>query len=52
VAFGGGAQGVDGIKYLAAAGGFTVLFVFILIVASAARVFIFNKSEPTGAPHE
>lgn len=43
VAFGGGAQGVEGIKYLAAAGGFTVLFVFILIVASAARVFVFNK---------
>jgi glycine betaine transporter len=48
VAFGGGAQGVEGIKYLAAAGGFTVLFVFILIVASAARVFVFNKGEPAG----
>ncbi|SNS27635.1 BCCT family transporter [Pseudomonas segetis] len=43
VAFGGGAQGVDGIKYLAAAGGFTVLFLFILIAASAARVFVFKK---------
>jgi choline-glycine betaine transporter len=48
VAFGGGAQGVEGIKYLAAAGGFTVLFVFILIVASAARVFVFNKGESAG----
>jgi choline-glycine betaine transporter len=62
VAFGGGAQGVDGIKYLAAAGGFTVLFLFILIVAAAARVFIFRKEDldgkvvdadmPEGAVHE
>ncbi|WP_116475595.1 BCCT family transporter [Zobellella maritima] len=43
VAFGGGAQGVDGIKYLAAAGGFTVLFLFVLIVASSIRVFITKK---------
>jgi choline-glycine betaine transporter len=48
VAFGGGAQGVDGIKYLAAAGGFTVLFLFILIVAAAARVFIFRKEDLDG----
>lgn len=40
VAFGGGAQGVDGIKYLAAAGGFAVVFLFVLILISAARVFI------------
>lgn len=40
VAFGGGAQGVDGIKFLAAAGGFTVLFLFALIVAAAAKTFI------------
>lgn len=46
VAFGGGAQGVDGIKFLAAAGGFTVLFLFILIVISAARVFIFGTRGP------
>ncbi len=44
VAFGGGAQGVDGIKYLAAAGGFTVLFLFALIVAAAARTFLFRSS--------
>ncbi|WP_375055878.1 BCCT family transporter [Zobellella sp. DQSA1] len=43
VAFGGGAQGVDGIKFLAAAGGFSVLFLFVLIVASGARVFITKK---------
>ncbi|WP_204524222.1 BCCT family transporter [Corticimicrobacter populi] len=40
VAFGGGAQGVDGIKFLAAAGGFCVLFLFILIVVSAIRLFV------------
>ncbi|WP_417331092.1 BCCT family transporter [Halomonas cupida] len=40
VAFGGGAQGVDGIKYLAAAGGFAVVFLFVLILISAAKVFI------------
>nr|WP_300314071.1 BCCT family transporter [Halomonas sp.] len=38
VAFGGGAQGVDGIKYLAAAGGFSVVFLFALILISAAKV--------------
>ncbi|MFP2769626.1 BCCT family transporter [Oceanisphaera sp. KMM 10153] len=43
-AFGGGAQGLDGIKYLAAAGGFTVLFLFVLILASCIRVFI-TKNE-------
>lgn len=48
VAYGGGAQGVEGIKYLAAAGGFSVLFLFILIVAAAARVFIFKRHEPNG----
>jgi choline-glycine betaine transporter len=48
VAFGGGAQGVDGIKYLAAAGGFTVLFLFVLILASGFRVFISHR-EDSGA---
>ena len=42
VAFGGGAQGVDGVKYLAACGGFVVLVVFILQVAAAIRVFFFD----------
>lgn len=40
VTFGGGEQGVDGIKYLAAAGGFVVLFVFVLIVMAAFREFV------------
>lgn len=44
VAFGGGAQGVDGIKFLAAAGGFSVLFVFALIVIAAARLFLSTKA--------
>ena len=43
VAFGGGAQGVDGVKYLAACGGFVVLIIFILQVASAIKLFFFDK---------
>ncbi|MFP2768580.1 BCCT family transporter [Oceanisphaera sp. KMM 10153] len=52
VAFGGGAQGVDGIKYLAAAGGFTVLFLFVLIVVSCVRVFITKKEVNGGEQPE
>lgn len=40
VAFGGGAQGIEGIKYLAAAGGFLVIFLFMLVVASALKTLI------------
>ncbi|MFC0269116.1 BCCT family transporter [Kushneria aurantia] len=40
VAFGGGAQGIDGIKFLAAAGGFLVIFLFALIVLGGARAMI------------
>lgn len=43
VAFGGGEQGVDGVKYLAACGGFAVLFVFVLQVASTFKVFFLDK---------
>ncbi|MDR1296499.1 MAG: BCCT family transporter [Deltaproteobacteria bacterium] len=43
VAFAGGVQGVDGVKYLAAAGGAMVLFVFILQVFSALKSFFFDK---------
>ncbi|HIX28726.1 MAG TPA: BCCT family transporter [Candidatus Blautia stercoravium] len=43
VAFGGGEQGVDGVKYLAACGGFAVLTIFILQVASAIKLFFFDK---------
>ncbi|MFR1807770.1 MAG: BCCT transporter, partial [Pygmaiobacter massiliensis] len=42
VAFGGGAQGVDGVKYLAACGGSVVLVVFILQMAATIRVFFFD----------
>ncbi len=44
-AFGGGAQGIDGIKYLAAAGGFCVLFVFALQLISVLKMFFFDKIE-------
>lgn len=43
-AFGGGAQGIDGIKYLAAAGGFCVLFIFILQLSSLVKIYL-SKSE-------
>ncbi len=42
-AFGGGEQGVDGVKQLAAAAGFVVLFVFTLQVASFIKVFFIDK---------
>ena len=42
VAFGGGAQGVDGVKYLAACGGFVVLAIFVLQVAAAIKVFFLD----------
>ena len=47
VAFGGGSQGVDGIKYLAAAGGSMVVILFILILMSAFKLFIYNKDTMT-----
>jgi choline-glycine betaine transporter len=45
VAYAGGAQGVDGVKFLAAAGGFMVLFIFVLQVFSAIKVFFIDKVE-------
>lgn len=45
VAFAGGEQGVDGVKYLAALGGSVVLFVFVLQVASAIKMFFIDKIE-------
>lgn len=41
-AFGGGEQGVQGVKDLAAAGGFVVLFIFILQVISAIKAFFID----------
>lgn len=45
VAYSGGVQGVDGVKYLAAAGGFMVLFIFVLQVISAIKMFFIDKIE-------
>ncbi|MFZ3579056.1 BCCT family transporter [Virgibacillus sp. DJP39] len=45
VAFAGGVQGVDGVKYLAALGGSAVLLVFVLQVASAIKMFFIDKIE-------
>jgi len=42
VAFAGGVQGVDGVKYLAAAGGAMVLFIFVLQMISAIKTFFFT----------
>lgn len=42
-AFGGGAQGVDGVKALATAGGFLVLFIFLLQIVAAIKVFFISK---------
>ena len=43
VAFGGGEQGVDGVKYLAACGGFVVLIIFILQIGAAVKVFFLDR---------
>lgn len=45
VAFAGGEQGVNGVKYLAAAGGSVILFVFILQVVSGIKMFLFDEIE-------
>ncbi len=42
-AFGGGAQGVDGVKALAAAAGFVVLFIFVVQVIAFIKVFFIDK---------
>jgi choline-glycine betaine transporter len=44
-AYGGGAQGVDGVKALAAAAGFVVLFIFVLQVAAFIKTFFVDKVE-------
>ncbi|MEG0385363.1 MAG: BCCT family transporter [Solibacillus sp.] len=45
VAFAGGVQGVDGVKYLAALGGSAVLFIFTLQLLSAIKMFFIDKLE-------
>ena len=42
-AFGGGTQGIDGVKQLCVAGGFFVLFIFTLQIISAAKVFFYDE---------
>jgi choline-glycine betaine transporter len=42
-AFGGGAQGVDGVKALAAAAGFVVLFIFVLQILAFIKAFFVDK---------
>lgn len=42
-AFGKGTQGVDGVKALAAAAGFVVLFVFVLQIISFIKTFFYDK---------
>lgn len=44
-AFGGQEQGVEGVKALATAGGFVVLFVYILQIASVIKMFFIDKIE-------
>lgn len=44
-AFGGGEQGVDGVKSLATAGGFFVLFIFILQVGATIKLFFIDQIE-------
>ena len=43
-AFGGGGQGIDGIKYLAVCGGFCVLFIFMLQLLSIIKAFFFDAT--------
>ncbi|OGO78838.1 MAG: BCCT transporter [Clostridiales bacterium GWB2_37_7] len=45
VAYAGGQQGVDGIKFLSAAGGAMVLFIFVLQIASCIKMFFIDKIE-------
>ncbi|MDR2486273.1 MAG: BCCT family transporter [Treponema sp.] len=49
-AFGGGTQGVDGVKALAAVAGFLVLFVFVLQIASFIKCFFIDKFKTEPEP--
>ncbi|MDR1649291.1 MAG: BCCT family transporter [Synergistaceae bacterium] len=44
-AYGGGAQGVDGVKALAAAAGFVVLFIFAVQIFAFVKTFFIDKIE-------
>lgn len=43
VAFGGGEQGIDGVKYLGVIGGFAVFFIFIFQIMSVIKVFYYTE---------
>lgn len=43
--FGGGEQGVQGVKSLATAGGFFVLFIFVLQIAAVFKMFFIDQLE-------
>lgn len=43
IAYAGGEQGVDGVKYMATIAGFVVLFIFILQLISVVKTFFFEK---------
>ena len=49
-AFGGGAQGVDGVKALAAVAGFVVLFIFAIQTVAFVKVFFVDKVEMDVSP--
>lgn len=44
-AFGGGAQGLDGVKSLATIGGAIVLIIFMLMILSAVRTFFGRRDD-------
>lgn len=44
-AFGGGSQGLDGVKSLATIGGALTFFVFMLMIFSAIKVFFLKRPE-------
>ena len=53
-AFGGGAQGVDGVKALSSAAGFVVLFIFAIQVVAFVKAFFIDKfqEEPVAEDHQ
>ena len=42
-AYGGGAQGIDGVKALASAAGFVVLFIYAIQAVAYVKVFFVDK---------
>ena len=44
-AYGGGAQGIDGVKALASAAGFVVLFIYAIQAVAYVKVFFVDKAD-------